>query len=714
MSACPVPVFPAPDSAVWPSPLARYRSIVDNALEGIFQSTPDGQYLLVNPALARMYGYASPEELLASVSDISRSIYVDPAVREEFKRLMARDGEVRGLEYQVRRKDGGTLWISEQARAVRDAAGEVLYYEGFIQDISRRRRAEEELRAARDAAEAASRAKSQFLATMSHEIRTPMNGVIGMASLLFETELDEQQRDFVETIRQSGDALLTVINDILDFSKIESGRIELEEEEFTLRECIEGALDLLAPRAAEKGLDLLYEIAPGTPVEVRGDSTRLRQILVNLIGNAVKFTESGEVVLSVRATAEPEAPESSASAAAASSSSSDFAAAAATVAVAAKAASAAPAAGPRVRLHFSVRDTGIGIPPAAIGRLFNAFSQVDASTTRRYGGTGLGLVICRRLIEIMGGSITVRSEPGRGSEFIFDLVCTSVPPDPARPAFAPRPHLAGRRLLIVDDNPTNRRILHTMAENAGMLPTAVDSGPAALALLDAGALHDFAILDMQMPDMDGLALARLIRDRVPAESLPLVLLSSLGLSDLVPDRSLFAAQLTKPAKPIQILDTLARVDQRLRREPPRRASATPTMSPAPAPAPARGERVLVAEDNTVNQKVVLHMLARLGHRADLAANGLEVLEALRRQSYDIIIMDVHMPEMDGLEATRRLRVEFAASDTRPWVVALTANAMRGDRDLCLSAGMDDYISKPVKPEALAAAFERARERVAAS
>ncbi len=329
--------------------LEGYRSIVQNAVEGIFQSTPEGHYLLVNPALARMYGYGSPEELLHSVRDISRSIYVDPGVRLEFKRLMERDAEVRGLEYQVRRKDGSIIWISEHARAVRSETGAVLYYEGFIQDITGRKTVEAELREAKEAAEAASVAKSQFLAMMSHEIRTPMNGVIGMTSLLLDSPLTPEQHEYTETIRQSGDALLGIINDILDFSKIESGRLDLEHEEFIVRDCVEGALDLLAPRATEKNLDLLCEIAEGTPGFARGDSSRLRQILVNLLSNAVKFTETGEVLLSVHAQ---------------------------------------PRADGRFELHFSVRDTGIGIPPAARGRLFQSFSQVDASTTRRYGGTG--------------------------------------------------------------------------------------------------------------------------------------------------------------------------------------------------------------------------------------------------------------------------------------------------------------------------------------
>jgi len=656
---------PAPSTGTppaWPSSLARFQSIVQNAVEGIFQSTPDGHYLLVNPALARMYGYTSPEELIASVRDISHSIYVDPGVRLQFQRLMERDGEVRGLEYQVYRKDGTTIWISEHARAVRNPAGAVLYYEGFIQDVTTRRRAEEELRAAKEAAEAASVAKSQFLAVMSHEIRTPMNGVIGMASLLLNTALTAEQNEFVETIRQSGDTLLGIINDILDFSKIESGRLDLEHEEFAVRDCIEGALDLLAPRAAEKDLDLLCEIADGTPAFVRGDITRLRQILVNLLGNAVKFTEKGEVLLSLHT---------------------------------------APAAVGRVTLHFAVSDTGIGIPPEAMSRLFQSFSQVDASTTRRYGGTGLGLVISRRLTEIMGGTMSVESTPGRGSTFRFHVSVETAPNRPLVHAGPPPVSLAGRRLLIVDDNATNRRILTKLAQAWQLVPVAFASGPEALACLREGECFDVAILDMQMPEMDGAMLARAIRElRGPAE-LPLVLLTSFGHYDASAEPKLFAHCLAKPAKPGQIFDVLARLCGR------DLLPAVACVSPQAEIGFTQRERVLLAEDNSVNQKVALRMLTRLGYRADLAANGIEVLEAVRRQPYDIILMDVHMPDMDGLDATRRLRAEPPAG-VRPWIVALTANAMQGDREACLAAGMDDYISKPVKLPELAAALSQAR------
>jgi len=650
----------------------RYSSIVENAIEGIFQSTPGGHYLLVNPALAQMYGYASPEELINSVRDISKSIYVDEAMRFEFQRLIERDGFVNGLEYQVYRKDGGVIWISEQARAVRGADGNVAYYEGFIQNITARKLIEQELRAAKEAAVAASVAKSQFLAVMSHEIRTPMNGVIGMTSILLDTQLTPEQRDCVETIRQSGDALLSVINDILDFSKIESGRLTPENEEFSVVECVEGALDILASKAADKQLDLLYEIAAGVPPIARGDATRLRQILVNLLGNAIKFTARGEVVLTLGAQplAEP----------------------------------AAPGGPERVRLQFSVRDTGIGISEKTMGQLFQSFSQADASTTRRYGGSGLGLVISKRLAELMNGEMSVESKLGHGSTFRFSVVVENVPVKPRHYHASGYLPLTGKRLLIVDDNETNRRILLRLAQSWTMLAQAVDSGPAALALLESGARFDFAILDMQMPDMDGQMLGMAIRQNFSAESMPLVLLSSQGERAHITDKSLFAASLIKPAKPAQLIETLAKLST-VRTE----KAVAPPAAGAPAGSPIHTERVLLADDNAINQKVASSMMAKLGYRTDPAANGLEALEAVKRQQYDIIFMDVQMPEMDGLEATRRIRALAAAAGQRgPWIIALTANAMQDDRELCLSAGMDDYVTKPFKLPDLTAALERAR------
>jgi len=646
------------DDVSIPSSIERYASIVQNAVEGIFQSTPDGRYLLVNPALARMYGYGGPEELMEGVKDISRSIYVDQSARQEFKRLMEEQGQVQGLEYRVRRRDGTIIWIREHARAVRTEAGRTLYYEGFIQDITRRKEAEEALLAAKDAAEAASRAKSQFLAVMSHEIRTPMNGVIGMASLLAETGLSHEQREYVDTIRGCGDALLGVINDILDFSKIESGRMELEHEPFAPRDCAEAALDAVALEASRKGLDLLYDAAESVPALVKGDALRLRQVLTNLLGNAVKFTAKGEVVLSIHEDLSLEAPG-------------------------------------RVRLGFSVRDTGMGIAPEQQARIFESFTQADSSTTRTHGGTGLGLAISRRLVALMGGCLQVESRPGKGSVFWFSADFDVCGTRLRLPVSTARRHLEGRRLLLVDDNPTSRRILRGMARNWRMSALEAESGSEALECLRGDAPLDFAILDMQMPEMDGLMLAAEIRRLPHRNTLPLVLLSSLGSSLDAEERGHFSAVLTKPTKPNAICELLASllgpgVPEKPRHEP-------------PAGEAAESHRLLLVEDNAVNQRVVLQMLSRLGYGADHAATGADAVELASSNPYDVILMDIQMPGMDGYEASRRIKA--VTPSTR--IVALTANVLQGERERCLKAGMDDYLSKPITLAKLGEALARA-------
>lgn len=525
-------------------------------------------------------------------------------------------------------------------------------------------KARQEAERARQEAERANQAKSIFLATMSHEIRTPMNGVLGMASLLAETPLTSEQQEYTETIRNSGDALLTVINDILDFSKIESGKLELDYNSFDLRQCVEEVMDIFSAKAAQKALDLVYQIDYQLPAQIVGDTHRLRQILINLINNAMKFTQRGEIFVEIELLSMDK---------------------------------------DKLDIAFHVRDTGIGIHQDKIPRLFKAFSQVDSSTTRKYGGTGLGLVISQRLVELMGGVLTVESQPGVGTTFSFNIKAVASQESIRQHVYFNTAGNEGKKVLVVDDNMTNLTILKTQLEQWNLTTTLAFTGQHALEILASPGEHfDLVITDMQMPDMDGTQLSKLIKAKYA--HLPIIMLSSVGDESRKMHPELFAAVLNKPAKQQQ----LSRVIQSALKP----QTAVVTGGDAPESKQILSEefskkhplRILIAEDNLVNQKLAIRVLNKLGYKKiDVAQNGSEVIANVTKDPYEIIFMDVQMPEMDGFEATMRIR---AMKDKHPIIIAMTANAMQGDREMCLQAGMDDYISKPIKLETLVGVLEK--------
>ncbi|NER22113.1 MAG: PAS domain S-box protein [Symploca sp. SIO1C2] len=654
---------------------AKYRAIYDNAVNGIYQSTFEGRYLMVNAALANLYGYDTPEALISEVRDISRQIYLHPEYRSEFQRLLAEHGSVVGFEAQVHHRDGSTLWIAETSRLVRDEQGRPSYYEGIVSNISDRKLAEQRLQEAKEAAEVANRAKSEFLALMSHEIRTPMNGVLGLAHLALKTDLNPLQQEYLTKIESSAKSLLQIINDILDFSKIEAGKLELESTQFQLDEVLNNITNILDFKAVEKGLELVCQMGDDIPRHLIGDSLRLRQVLINLASNAVKFTETGNVMISVETVTCTEET---------------------------------------VRLKFMVQDTGIGLAASQIDTLFEAFTQADPSISRKYSGTGLGLTICKRLVSLMGGSLGVESELGIGSNFYFEIELGYTLETTAL-ELCEIADLQGLKSLVIDDNQLSRDALVHVLESFSFRPTAASSGLEALNYLQQAAVSEpfeLVVIDWHMPEMDGIETVRKIKNDSCLSHIPHILMTTAyNQEDICEtiEQVGISALLPKPTSRSQLFEAIQKV---FGHYVPTSLSAAKSLGSPEQLREIQGAQILLVEDNEVNQLIAQRLLQSAGLNVDLAINGREATEKVQACSYDLILMDIRMPEMDGLEATRRIRSMAEAGNTSKErfttvpIVAMTAHAMKSDRRKSLEAGMNDHVSKPVNPQELFAALVR--------
>ncbi len=653
----------------------KFRVMFVTSPVGMVLTEIDGTFVDANQAFLNVIGYRAVETENLSLLQITPSEFIDQD-QEQF-RQMELEGRYAPAQKEYLHKDGKRVPVLTSGMRVKGSDGRRQVWT-FVEDITERMLVEEERQKAMGAAESANRSKSDFLATMSHEIRTPMNGIIGMTGLLMDTDLDSDQREFAETVRVSSENLLTIINEILDFSKIESGKLLLEKHPFDLSTCVEEALDLLAPTASKKDLDLGYLMGEDIPQTIVGDITRLRQIIVNLIGNAIKFTHEGEVVVEVTRMDKAEA-------------------------------SIEGEDDRQIKLRFGIRDTGIGIPKNKINRLFQPFSQVDASTTRQFGGTGLGLAICKKLTEVMGGEIWVESEEGKGSTFFFTAQMEIGEDQGGMRDRQPIDELSGKRILVVDDSKTNRRILRIQMERLGMSVFEAEDGETALKLVKGGERYDLAFIDYQMPGMDGIVLSDELRKIRSEKEMALVFLPSISRTEeeIRLARINFQAVISKPIHCSQVSSVLVSLLSRESLK--NKKDATPSIPVVDSKLSEQYPlKILLAEDHMVNQKVALRVLKQMGYVADVANDGREALEALERQDYDAVLMDVQMPELDGLEATQEINKRWD-ENIRPVIVAMTANAMPEDEDRCLKAGMDLYLSKPIRISALQEALTNAYE-----
>ena len=661
---------------------AKYRSIFENAAEGIFQTSQEGRLITANPAMAKMLGYKSPEDIISSITNLKTQLYVHPERRDQLRELMERDGFIKNFEADYYKKDGSIINVCLNGHLVRDEQNNSLYYEGMIEDITQKKRSEE-LKIAKESAEAATRAKSDFLANMSHEIRTPMNAIIGLTELAMKTEMTAKQQDYLSKIQLSSHSLLGIINDILDFSKIEAGHLELENSEFKLDNVLDNISDIFSSKIAEKGIEMILSIADNVPGILIGDSLRLSQVLINLANNALKFTEKGEVVIKVSLLKKDKQ---------------------------------------QARLRFQVSDSGIGISKEYLPDLFKSFTQADSSTTRKYGGTGLGLTICRQIVLMMGGEIWAESKPGKGTDIYFTAGFALKKEFEQQPKMPPL-NLKGLRILIIDNNKIARDIYAEILNSFSYRVTSIGSGQEAIKeLIKENKGQDpykLVITDWKMPVMDGIETLKNIKNHPEIGKIPVIMMTAFGREEIMikAEKAGANAFLIKPVKQSLLFDTIVNtfgkaadsqfISNKFLYAEKKSLNVTGNL---------KGIRILLVEDNPINQQVALEILQQAGVVVDTADNGKQALSAVCKSSYDAILMDIQMPEMDGYEATRRIRnLNFENILNIPDnlnsnalthklknipIIAMTAHAMKGDMEKCIDAGMNDYVTKPINTELL--------------